>query len=723
MSGRLRVVLKVSDTVLLPAGHGVVEAISADGYSVTVPGGAEHFVPWTDLAASRLQTRESCQAIHRLLSPWWETLDETTREEALNRLGVVLELLTGYRSGHADTARDGEPHQSFGPLSGLSLAARMARMAEQLTRANSADRALTRRVEAGELQSATLSPSTVKSWVGRYQAEGLLGLVDGRKMRRSSGFELLDPDFRQVLLEIVETFDGDPSSVNHKEVIRRARVKMKQSGRVSYARPVRATGEYVAWLFKERGHTTRAQRSNAIRGTSGKTHFPALRPGQILAIDATRADVLVWDPLHERAISVEILTAIDVATRVVLACRVVPKSADSVDASLLLYDVMRPFHMRVAGTDVSDWRWTGLPGALDFQDTEVDYERASLAPSGTLQGVHTIPAVLPEAIRSDRGSIFVSTRFQEVCNDFGIELTPSRGRRPSDNAHMERIHLTFDAFYHQLPGYKGNNVASRGRKVEQQSLYTAAELETLLRRWIALDYHQTWHEGLVLPGAPNARLTPIEMFDSLLAATGRIDLPLAPNALYQFLPIRWGTVRHDGVEFSNLVYDARHLDGFRNARKGQYRSKDRAMPFFYDPHDVSRVWWADPDTDQVHEIPWRGQHMLQAPMTDAVLDEARKRIRARGGNRALNRDSTQRLILEELTELVTGPPSSESRALLSAASRRVELSERDHDEAQHAQAADALASHPEVPRIHPKPTALSEVSYLDDEWPDLEERP
>lgn len=721
MTGRLRVVLKLGDTILLPTGNAHVCSIAPDGYSVTKPGGAEEFIAWTDLAVSPLETRDGPRMIHRLLSPLWETLDDETREEAENRLGVVLELLTGYRSGHPDTALDGEPHNSLGPLSGLSLQARIKRMADQLTRANDTERGIQRRVQAGELQDATVSPSTVKNWVARYGTEGLLGLVDGRRMRRSSGFDLLDPDFRRVLLEIVESFDGDPSSVSHKEVLRRAKVQMKRDGRTHYATPTRATGEYVAWLFKERGHTTRAQRSNAIRGTSGKTHFPALRTGQIVAIDATRADVLVWDPLHERAYSVEILTAIDVATRVVLACRVVPKSADSVDASLLLYDVMRPFHMRVAGTDVTHWRWAGLPGSIDLQDTEVRHERAPLAPSGTLQGTHKIPAVLPEAIRSDRGSIFVSNRFQEVCNDFGIELTPSRGRRPSDNAHMERIHLTFDGFYHQFPGYKGNNVAHRGRKVEQQPLCTAAELQAMLHRWIALEYHQTWHEGLVLPGAPHARLTPLEMFDSLLAATGRIDLPLAPNALYQFLPVRWGTVRHDGVEFNNLVYDAPALDGFRNIRKGQFRDKDRAMPFFHDPHDVSRVWWTDPDTDVVHEIPWRGQHMLQAPMTDAVLDEARRRIKARGGNLALNRDSTQQLILRELTELVDAPSTRESRALLSAAARRVETSRADHADAQAAQTVDRGSGRPEPARLQPAAT-INEVSYLDDEWPDFKER-
>jgi transposase InsO family protein len=674
---RQRVVLEVGERVLLPDGLGAVTQIARDGYSIAHASGQVRDVAWSELTPFAPLHPDGERAVHRQLSPWWEMLDEPTRQDARMRLGVVLEITTGFREGVPELARDGEPFSPFGPTFGASIQERLERMADQLTRERENDRCIEQRVASGELKDAAVSASTIKNWLRAYQQRGLFGLVDGRRMRRSLGFEVLDPDFRAAILEIVETFDGDRSAVNNKEILRRARVAMKKAGKVSYPQSARAAGEFVSWLFKERGHTTRAQRSNAIRGTSGKTHFPAIRPGQVIAIDATRADVLVWDPLHERAMSVEILTALDVATRCVLACRVVPKSADAVDAGLLLYDVMRPFHMVVEGTQVSDWRWAGIPETVDLGGL-AEAERGPLAPAGTLHGCHTIPAVYPEGIRCDHGSIFVSAHFRALCDDLGIDLLLSRGRRPSDNAHGERIHLTYDAFWQQLPGYKSNNVAGRGRKVEQEPLYTAAELEVLLRRWIALDYHQRWHEGITVPGAPEARLSPIEYFDILLDASGRLDLPV--HGPYAFLPIRWGTIGHAGVEFNNMAYDSTRLDDFRNVRIGRYRAEDRAMPFFYDPHDVSRVWWMDPDTEVIHEIPWRGRDRLEAPMTDAVLAAVRKRIARRGGNLALSKRSTEDLILRELTQIMIEPPTPESRAMLSAAARRVELSERDHGE-------------------------------------------
>lgn len=653
-------------------------------------------------------------------------LDDEARQMALDRLEVVLEVVTGFRDGHPALARDGEPFHPYGPNSGASLQQRCQRMASELTRERELDRRRQRRILAGELKDKSVSTSSIKVWVKAWQTNGLLGLVDGRKMRAVAGFELLDPDFRQAVLEIVDTFDGDRSMISHKEVIRQAKVRLKREGRTHVHAPERATGEYVAWLINARGSTTRAQRSTALRGASGTTHFPAIRPGQVVAIDATRSDVLVWDPLHERAFSVEILTAIDVATRVVLAVRVVPKSADGVDAGLLLYDVMRPFSQVVSGTQISHWRWAGIPETLDLTGVRVVTERGPLSPVGTLQGGHTIPGLTPEAIRCDHGSIFVGNHFRALLHDFGIDLLLSRGTRPVDNAHVERLHASYNAFYHQLPGYKSNNVAGRGRKVEQEPVYTAAELETLLRRWVALSYHQSWHEGLPQPdvtqrreGDKGARLTPLAHFDSLLDVTGRLDVPQSPTLLYQFLPIRWGTIGHAGVEFENLVYDARCLDAFRNVRQGQFRVKDRAAPFFYDPHDVSRVWFRDPDSGVVYEVPWRGSHLLDAPVTDLVLDSVRTRIKARGGNLALNKESTQRLILTELTELSKTPSTREWRARISAAARRVEASARDHTEAQEAQ-ADALSTAGKVTRLPARPGEPVEVSAYVDQWPDLE---
>ena len=702
----------------MPGGVGVVARIDYHGYAIEQANGTTVDVSWTDLQPIAAVGTDGTRAYHRRLHPWWEMQSPAARQQALDRLEVVQEVLTGFRDGHEALAREGEPFEPFGPSYGVSLQRRCERMAVLLTAERSADRQYQRRILRGELKDRGCSVSTVKNWVKAADREGLLGLLDGRKTRQSMGFAGLDPVWRDAILAQVQLFDGDPTAVPLNEILRRARVAMKQAGMEAVPMPQRASQEFVSLMMTERGSNTRAQRSRAIRGTSGKTSFPAIRPGQVVGIDATRSDVMVWDELHERQIAVEVITAIDVATRCILACRVVPKSADAVDAGLILYDTMRPFHMVVDGTKMSDWRWAGTPQTVYF-DANVRTERGPLGPIGTLQGEHTIPAVYPESIRCDHGSIFVSDHFRRLCDDLGIDLLLSRGRRPTDNAHMERWHSTLDAFWAQLPGYKGRNVAARGRRVEDEEVYTAAGLEALLRHWIAVDYHNQHHEGLTLAHAPGARLTPLEYFDCLLEAAGRIDIDV--QGPYAFLPIKWGKVRHNGVEFENLTYDSTKLDDFRNVRVGQFLEGSQKVPFFYDPHDVSRVWFMDLDTEIVHEIPWRGRDRLEAPMTDAILKAARSRIKARGGNLALNARSTDEMILREITQLAQEPPTAETRALLSAASRRVETSERDHAEAQQAVLARGHGVVTRIDRRRQADDALvaADGFDLDEPWPDL----
>jgi transposase InsO family protein len=569
-------------------------------------------------------------------------------------------------------------------------------MAQLVSAQKAADPDVARRVSRGELGSSSVSFATIKRWVQAWQQRGLMGLVDGRMAKDSGGFDTVDPRFRRVTEQLLAGFNGDASIVNIRELRRRIDVEIKRQGLLDVQMPQRATGRYLPFMVSRLGSTTRAQRSRAQRKVSGSAHYPAIRPGQVIAIDATRADNLVFDPLTGRVYSVEILTAIDVCTRVIVALRVTPRSADGIDAGLLLYDAMRPFSQVVTGTSISDWRWTGLPEQLQMPELPLyrdarQARRAARQVAGaadTVQGEHKVPAVQPAAIRCDRGSIFLSDHFYGLLRDFGIDLLPSRGSKPTDNPHVERWHETLQRGLQQWPGYKGRSVSERGRVVglqADQPLLTAAELQAHLRRFVALDYHRTWHQGLVLPGDPAARLSPLEMFDVMLDVTGRIDVPQRPDLLYQFLPIRWGVIRHAGVEFRNLVYDSPVLDPYRNARRGELRDTDGAAPFFCDPHDVSRIWFRDPATGQVCEIGWRGAHLFHAPMTEAILTAARSRIRDRGGNLTLSHDSAQRQILAELTDLTDpgrGARDLKHGAQLSAAGRRVERSRADHAEAQ-----------------------------------------
>lgn len=719
-----RLDVHVGARILTAQGMAVVRAIQRHAVVLEDATGVERTVPYTQLSG-RSATAASVDAIHASLLPWFDSLDEATIADASFKHEICTELITGYRYGLPELAQPGEPFYPFGPTFGVSLSARIRAMSQLISYERAVDRATMRRVHEGQIKTGRVAPRTIHDWVRAYERDPWRGMVDGRKTRGKQGFDVLDPTFRRIAEDLFTQFDGTISAVNLQEIERRARLQLKNEGVNDPNLPERLVQEYLSYHYRALGGTTRAHKSRRLRKVAGHESYPAQHPGET-SVDLTRWDAFCLDELHERAISVEVGTLISLPTRVVLACRVYPRSATAVEAGLLIYDAMRQFSMVVDGTTIDDFRWVGVPNSLDLSGNPLRWGRRHLASDpNTLRGEHHLPGVALTSVRSDHGSIFVSQHLQTMCAEFGINLMLSRTKKPNDNAHVERLHETYQRAAQQIPGFKGRAVHERGTFVTDQPLLTVEEFTRHLHRFIALDYHRQPHDGLTLPGAPGIRLTPLEMHDALTEAAGRLTVPQHPDLIYQFLPIRWLRPGHAGVEYKNLTYDAEVLEDFRSVRAGRFRDKDNAVPFHYDPRDVTRLWFRHPDTDRIHEIPWRGRHLIHAPLVDVVRDRALARIKERGGNRVLNKTVVMRQIIDEIGELTTAPTTDEWRAKLSAARIRFEQAQRDHAEVAEAHRVIEEQAAVGLPRIHPPvpdttPDAADDPFDFDSALPDYD---
>lgn len=711
--------LHLGARLMLSDGPAVVAAFDRHGVCVKTTAGAEEHIQWDHLIVQRV-TADGIAAIHTALEPWWSSLDEATQQEAIFRLEVVLEVLTGYRDGIPELAHEGEPFYPFGEGYGASLTKRSKAMAKQLSFERGVDRSLTRRVRVGELQSVTVSDQTVRLWIRSYRKERLRGLVDGRKTRGKQGFDALDPRFVRIAEEELAVFDGGRSGVNLVEIERRILVRLKEAGASDVNLPQRLMQQYLSSQQIALGTTTRQHKSAKLRQRSGHRNYPDAHPGH-LATDVTRADNLVRDT-DGRPISVEIISVISVPTRVIVACRVVPQSADAVEAGLVLYDAMRPFSMLVHGTTIDDFRWCGIPASLSFDPHPPQSPTPRLKTDRDVEGTHINPGVAPKSLRADNGSIFLSEHLQRILAEFGVDALPSRVGRPLDNAHIERWHETLQAAYQAMPGFKGRHVRERGRYVgtiADEPLLSARELQQQLHRFIALDYHRNHHSGLVVPGMEDARFTPLEMFDIKSATTGRLLVPQHPDLIYQFLPVRWLTPSNGGVTYRHLTYDGPVVDELRGLRPRTFRDKDDKIPFLVDPRDRTRIWHRSRLDDRVHELVWRDSHLVDAPMTESLVKRAVELITERGGNAALSRRKTMREIVDALTDL-TGPASSEEwRTQLGRAHIRHEQALIDHAEA--AAAADAASDAPVAPVVPLRPGTIAPTIDLAEAWPDYDQ--
>lgn len=732
MSGSAWVDVGVGDRILLASGPALVIALERHGVLVRDLAGSEVHVPWVDLALRSI-VEGKVQATHDSLEPWWSSLDESARAEALVRLEVVLEILTGYRYGLPELAQPGEPHQPFGEGFGSTQRQRVQAMARQLSFERDRDRSLGQRVLSGTLRSATVSEATIWNWIKGWRKEGLRGLVDGRRSKGKKGFDDIDPLLIRLVDEELVKFDGSASQINLKELERRVQVRLKREGVTDLRLPQRLTQQYLASRHAALGSSARQHKSAAMRRQRGHASYPDTHPGH-LAVDVTRADGLVWDELHGRPYSVEIITVISVPTRVIAACRVVPRSANAVEVGMALYDAMRPFSMTVEGTTIDDFRWCGIPASLDFSPLPLVAHRPRLKTDRSLEGTHVKPGLTPKSIRADNGAIFLSTHLRAVLTDLGVDLLTSRVGHPVDNAFVERWHETLQRAIQQIPGSKGRNVQERGRYVGHEAfepLLTARELQQHLHRFIALDYHRDHHEGIALPGLEGGRFTPLERFDMLSEATGRILVPQHPDLIFQFLPIRWLTPGNAGIEYRGLTYDGPVMDELRGLAPRTFRSRDDKVPFFYDPHDRTRLWHRSRKDGRIHELRWRQAHLVNAPLTDTVVQRARQLINHRGGNTALSKRRTALEIVDAVIELTTPPTTEEWRAQLANARLRHERALVDHAEADAARAIVEGTTRPAQSGQQPDPgevisfptqetQSLSDFDW-DAPWPDYRE--
>ena len=702
--------LFVGARVLMTYGPAVVVELGRHGVTVKDSIGENHFVRADQLAVTGLGD-EGLDAIHLSLQPWWSSLAPAIRAEILLKLEVVLEVLTAYRDGHPLMAREGEPFHPFGEGFGVSLTKRIEAMARQLTFEYSVDRMRVRRVLAGEIAKNSVSANTIRGWIKAFKRDGLRGLVDGRKTRGRQGFEVINPRFVRIVDEELAGFDGTRSKVSLVEIERRVLVRLKQEGVDDIDLPQRITQQYLSMRFAALGHTTKQHKSSTLRKNSGRSNYPATHPGHF-AVDVTRCDNLVWDDVYERVYSVEIITIISVPSRVVVACRVVPRSANALEIALALYDAIRPFSMVVDATTIDDFRWCGIPASLDFGDNPVTAHASRVRTTREITGRHVKPGIMVISLRADNGSIFLSESLRALLLDWGVDLMPSRPGRPVDNNIVERWHDSLQAAYQSFrngAGFKGRAVHERGRFVGWvgfEPLGSWRELQQHLHRHVAISYHRNRHGGVKIPGVEDGNFTPLERHDMLHAITGRLLVPQHPDLIYSLLPERWLTPGNGGVAFRGLTYDGDILDEIRGVRPGTYRAKDAKVPFHFDPRDRTRLWHRSRHDDRIYELPWRDAHLVEAPLTDVVVQRARQLIKERGGNRVVSRRNVTREIIAAITELSTAPTDEEWRSKLIRAGMRHDQALIDHAEADAArQLVDAAAA--DSPAMNPPQPTLS----------------
>ena len=464
--------------------------------------------------------------------------------------------------------------------------------------------------KAAELTAAgrQVTASTVKHRRQRWEAHGLAGLVDYRAARRTRPAGRADDQVVEAMRQAIKEAEK-ASSKTAGFIIWRAKEILAGAGYDGAVPSDRTLYRLFGTLAHGRHVTGSAstRRSLAGRPQGMFGSLAAAAPGEVVQIDSTPLDVLVLldDGVPGR---VEMTGMIDVATRVVPAAVLRP-TTKAVDASVLLARALTPEPVR-----------PGWPEALKMARSVLPYERL-LAIDDRLEQAAARPVIVPDTIVIDHGAVFVSTAFRSACRHLGISVQPAHLGSGAEKGHIERHFSTVASLFSQFAsGYLGRSADRRARHVEDQPLWSVAELQELLDEWLLLWLNRP-HDGLRDPEHPGRAFTPNEKYASLVEAAGYLPVALGPADYTELLPAEWRAVNAYGVKLNWRTYDSDELGPLRLQPSG-VKERNDLWEIRHDPYDVSRIHLRGPD-GWITAF-WKHLNRVPVPFGELAWDHARR---------------------------------------------------------------------------------------------------
>ncbi|MFI5524282.1 transposase [Streptomyces platensis] len=461
-----------------------------------------------------------------------------------------------------------------------------------------------------------VSRATVRRWRARYHADGVWGLV--AKRRGSTRLDRADPQVVEALRALLPEEALRSRSRGWKKRMRRETQWWLDArhGERTVEVPAKSTFNKLLDSVEESlglQGTVAQRRARAARPAPPFKPTLALRPGEIVMLDSSPLDALVV--LDDGVVGrLELTTAVDVATRSLWGV-LRPAGSKLTDVAVLLTQMMTPLVMR-----------PGWSAALSMASSVVPYERLT-GIDERVKDAAARPVIVPETVVVDQGKVFVSPATRAACESLGISLQPVPPANGPAKGHVERGFGSINSLFCQwLPGYTGSNVSERGSKVEQEALWSAAELRALWEEFL-VHWHHRPHTGLRHPLMPKKVLTPNQMWAALLPVAGYVPVPLSADDFVELLPVRWQPITDAGIRFDYRTYDGSCLNGHRGQDSG-VRAQKGLWEVHYNPYDPVRIWVRLPEG--FREVAWIHTTSVALPFTHHVWEHIYKVVERTG---------------------------------------------------------------------------------------------
>ncbi|MDD5299323.1 MAG: Mu transposase C-terminal domain-containing protein [Gallionella sp.] len=311
-------------------------------------------------------------------------------------------------------------------------------------------------------------------------------------------------------------------------------------------------------------------------------------------------------------------------------------------------------------------------------------------------------------LHMDNAREFRGNMIKDACLEYNIDPQFRPVKTPNYGGHIERYMGTASEKLKRLEGATFSNPKKRGEyDSEDRATMTLHELERWLVLFIA-KYHRSPHEGI------NGE-SPIDRYrKGLLGGDGRLPRGLPARRLDEekvridFMPFIERTVQSYGVVIDDVYYFADVLRPWVNAPDSKNPKLKRLFKFRRDPHDISRLYFFDPNSKRYFVIPYRNRSL--PPISLWEFRDAHKRAMDAGV-----KDINERVIFEYANKQQALQSDS---ALKTKVARRNDQRKREHAKVRQKREKDlpkvtkteAPAMPPVIPGYDPNRT-----SYFEDE--------
>ncbi|MEQ8270178.1 Mu transposase C-terminal domain-containing protein [Algiphilus sp.] len=515
-----------------------------------------------------------------------------------------------------------------------------------------------------------IGASSIYRWLNLFEDTGtLLSLVP---QERSGGYDKprISSEAEAIIKHHIEhsyltTQKPSPSFICG-EVLR----SCKQAGiKPPHPSTIRKRISRVSARVKagRRGDRRATERMEATPGTFPDAHWPL----QVVQIDHTPVDLMVVDDTHRQSIGRPWITvAIDVNSRMVTGFLVTLDPPSALSVGLVIAQSMLPKEQWLAERELDlEWPVWGKP----------------------------------DSIHADNGADFRCAAVTKGCENQLIDIHWRPVKKPRFGAHIERLLGTVAKKLRNLEGATFANVSERGDyDSDGRAQMTMRDLEQWLAHFFLGEYHNKRHSGL--------GLAPLKKFqDGILGskdtlAAGLPAKPADPRALQiDFLPITYRTVQSTGISLEGVRYFGEVLRKWVGVVETS-SGKSRKFEIRYDPRNMARVLFWDPDSETYQDIPTA--NLSRAHVSLWEIRAARKQLLKEG--KVINEAAIFRSI-DEMARIQL------EAAKRTKSARRLTQRRTAHKEATRATSKPPASHQPNLGAVTPAVSAISETESAESE--------